>query len=125
VASTCGSGVVGTSANPQLTVVTGDCSLTEGAGLLVVEGTLYFDGQGPKFDGIILVLGTGSIVKQGGGNKDIFGAIVVARFGSTGGFLEPSFVYGGTGTSNMQYDSIAFREGLMVTGHSALGVVEK
>ena len=125
VASTCGSGVVGTSTNPQLTVVTGDCSLKEGAGLLIVEGTLYFDGQGPEFDGIILVLGTGSIVKQGGGNKDIFGAIVVARFGATGGFLEPSFVYGGTGTSNMQWDSNAFREGLMVTGHSALGQVEK
>jgi hypothetical protein len=125
VASTCGTGYVGTSAAPQLTVVTGDCSLKEGAGLLVVEGTLYFDGQGPRFDGIILVLGQGSIVKQGGGNKDIFGAIVVARFGSTGGFLEPSFVYGGTGTSNMQYDSHAYREGLMLTGHTALGQVEK
>lgn len=125
VISTCGSSAMGTASAPELVVVTGDCTLKSGAGLLLVQGTLNFDGAGPDYQGIILVLGAGSVVKQGGGNKDIFGAIVVARFGATGGFLDPSFVYGGTGNSNMQYDSRAYRDGLTLTGHTALGVVEK
>ena len=125
VLSTCPNSALGTAASPELVVITGDCNLDQGAGMLLVKGTLYFDGAGPDYKGIILVLGTGSVVKTGGGNKDIFGAIVVAKFGATGNFLAPSFVYGGTGSSNVQYDSAAYREALMVTGHAALGVVEK
>jgi Tfp pilus assembly protein PilX len=125
VLSTCPNSALGTTASPELVVVTGDCTLNDGAGMLLVQGTLYFDGPGPNYKGIILVLGNGSVVKQGGGNKDIFGAIVVAKFGATGGFLAPSFVYGGTGTSNLQFDSAAYRDAMMVTGHATLGVVEK
>ena len=78
-------------AAPQFTIVKGDCHLDGGAGLLIVEGTLYFNGPGPNFDGLILVLGQGRLLKQGGGNRDIYGSIMIARFGATGNFLEPIF----------------------------------
>lgn len=119
-------GNAGTAAAPQFTIVKGDCYLDGGAGLLIVTGTLYFDGPGPNFDGVILVLGTGRLLKQGGGNRDIFGSIMVARFGATGGFLEPTFDYdGGGGTSNLQFDSRAVLNSIVLAGTEVLGVAEK
>jgi hypothetical protein len=119
-------GSAGSTATPQFTIVKGDCHLDGGAGLLIVEGTLYFNGPGPNFNGLILVLGTGKLLKQGGGNRDIFGSIMVARFGATGDFLEPTFDYnGGGGTSNLQYDSTADRTSVVMAGTKVLGVVEK
>jgi hypothetical protein len=119
-------GVAGTSTTPQFTVVKGDCHLDGGAGLLIVTGTLYFDGAGPNFDGVILVLGAGRLLKSGGGNRDIFGSIMIARFNATGGFLEPTFDYdGGGGSSNLQYDSRAVLNSVVMAGTSVLGVVEK
>ena len=73
-------GSLGTSSNPQLTFVDGNCDLTtNGAGLLVVTGTLHASGN-PSFDGLILVLGDGVFTRNGGGNGDTFGAIVLAKF---------------------------------------------
>jgi len=119
-------GAAGTAAAPQFTIVKGDCSLDGGAGLLIVEGTLYFNGPGPNFDGIILVLGQGRLLKQGGGNRDIFGSIMVARFGATGGFLDPTFDYnGGGGSSNLQYDSKNSLDAVTMPGAVVLGIAEK
>ena len=119
-------GTAGSAAAPQFTIVKGDCTLDGGAGLLIVTGTLYFNGPGPNFNGIIMVLGGGQVSKTGGGNRDIFGSIIVARFGATGGFLEPTFEYlGGTGTSNLQYDSKADRLAVITAGAKVLGVVER
>ncbi|MEP6743565.1 MAG: hypothetical protein ABJB61_13785, partial [bacterium] len=50
-------GTAGSASAPQFTIVKGDCTLVSGAGLLIVTGTLYFNGPGPNFNGIILVLG--------------------------------------------------------------------
>ncbi len=119
-------GTAGSVASPQFTIVKGNCNLDGGAGLLIVTGTLTFDGPGPNFDGVILVLGGGTLFKQGGGNRDVFGSIMVARFGATGGFLEPTFNYsGGGGSSNLQYDSNAVLDAVVTTGAAVLGVVEK
>ena len=119
-------GTAGGAGQPQLTIVKGDCNLDGGSGLLIVTGTLYFNGAGPNFDGIILVLGTGKVSKTGGGNRNIFGSIMVARFGATGGFLDPTFEYlGGAGSSNLQYDSTADRSAVISAGTKVLGVVER
>jgi hypothetical protein len=110
----------------QFTIVKGDCTLDGGSGLLIVTGTLYFNGPGPNFNGLILVLGTGKVSKTGGGNRNIYGGIMVARFGATGGFLEPTFEYlGGAGSSNLQYDSTADRNSVVMAGTKVLGVIEK
>lgn len=119
-------GTAGSVASPQFTVINGDCHLDGGAGLLIVRGTLYFDGPGPDFDGVILVMGAGRVIKQGGGNRDIFGSMTVARFGATGDFLEPTFNYNdGAGSSNLQFDSATVRESVVMAGPKVLGMVEK
>ncbi|MGI8837448.1 MAG: hypothetical protein ACR2H4_12545 [Pyrinomonadaceae bacterium] len=119
-------GWAGTAAAPQFTIVKGDCYLDGGSGLLIVTGTLYFNGPGPNFNGVILVLGAGRVLKKGGGNRDIFGSVMVARFGATGDFLDPTFDYDdGAGTSNLQYDSTADHRSVVLAGAKVLGVVEK
>lgn len=117
------SGDSGTSAEPAFTFVDGDCNLDGGAGLLIVTGNLTMSGN-PSFDGLILVLGTGSIQRNGGGNGDIYGAIVVAKFANTGGFLSPFFDTNGGGNSLMKYDSAAVQRAMGVSGPRVLGVHE-
>jgi hypothetical protein len=118
------SGTSGTTANPVLRLVKGDCQLDGGAGLLIVTGELILKG-GPSFNGIILVLGEGKVTKKGGGNGDLFGAMMVARFDSTGDFLDPSFDVSGGGGSNLQYDSRYLDNSKLLTGQPVLGVVER
>jgi hypothetical protein len=119
-------GYAGTAASPQFTIVKGDCTLDGGAGLLIVTGTVTFNGPGPNFNGVILVMGTGRLVKTGGGNRDVFGSVMVARFGATGGFLNPTFDYGtGAGSSNLQYDSRAVMDAITIPGAQVLGIKEK
>jgi hypothetical protein len=106
--------------SPTFTFVDGDCTLTNGAGFLVVTGTLTMRGN-TNFRGVILVLGTGVVVRNGGGNGDIFGGITIARFDRTaGGFLAPTFNTNGGGNSTIQYDSQsvnrALRSGSTVSG---------
>ena len=107
-------GVAGTEASPKFTFVNGNASLTGGAGILIVTGTLTLNGN-PTFKGIILVLGDGKILRDGGGSGDIWGSIYVARFarswpssenGLSHPFLAPTFHTDGAGTSNLKYDSV-------------------
>lgn len=120
------SGSAGSTTSPQFTYVSGDCTLDGGAGLLIVRGTLYFNGPGPNFDGVILVLGAGRVIKQGGGNRDILGSMMLARFNATGDFLEPRFDYmGGGGNSNLQFDSRAVSDSVVLAGVRVLGMVER
>ena len=119
-------GSAGAIGAPEFIVVKGDCTLNGGAGLLIVEGYLTMAPAGPDFDGVILVLGGGTLNKNGGGNRNIYGAVMIARFGATGDFLEPTFNYGtGAGTSNLQYDSKSISDALELTAPLVLGVVEK
>jgi hypothetical protein len=119
------SGDVGSTSNPAFVFVDGDCNLSGGAGLLIVTGDLNMSGN-PSFNGLILVLGNGSVNRNGGGNGNIYGAIAVASFGSTGGFgfTAASFHTNGGGNATIQYDSDAVRSALNVSGPRILGVAE-
>jgi hypothetical protein len=115
----------GTSSQPVITFVDGDAVLSSagGAGLLVVTGTLTINGNSP-FDGLILVLGTGQLVRTGGGNGNSLGAVLVASFASTGNFLAPTFNSSGSGTSSIQYDSDWVGKALASTGPRVMAVSE-
>ena len=119
------SGNSGAASNPAFTFVDGDCTLSGGAGLLIVTGNLEMNGN-PDFDGLILVLGNGTVNRNGGGNGNIYGAIAVASFGDTGGFgfTAASFHTNGGGNATIQYDSDAVRSALNVSGPRILGVAE-
>jgi hypothetical protein len=123
---------LGSSSSPQFTFVNGDCSLGSGAGLLVVTGNLTMSGNA-SFSGIILVLGDGAMLRNGGGNGDILGAIVVAKFartwpasenGQSHPFLAPSFDTNGGGNSTVQYDSTEVNKAMNVLGNRLLGMRE-
>lgn len=119
------SGNAGSSDSPAFTFVDGDCNLGGGAGLLIVTGNLEMSGN-PSFEGLILVLGEGSVNRNGGGNGNIYGSITVAKFdrNGTGGFLAPSFTTNGGGNSTIQYDSIAVNKALNLAGPLVMGVRE-
>jgi len=119
------SGTSGSSSAPAFTFVDGDCNLDGGAGLLIVTGTLTMNGN-PSFDGLILVLGGGNVIRDGGGNGNIYGSMTVAHFDpvNSGPFLSPAFNTNGGGNSTMQYDSDAVRKALNVAGPRVWGVRE-
>jgi hypothetical protein len=119
------SGNSGSVASPAFTFVDGDCTLGGGAGLLIVTGNLTMSGN-PSFSGLILVLGNGTINRNGGGNGNIYGAIAVAHFDTagTGGFLGATFHTNGGGNATLQYDSDAVRTALSLSGPRVLGVHE-
>jgi hypothetical protein len=96
----------------KFTFVEGDCTLTSGSGFLVVTGTLTMRGN-TDFRGVIMVLGGGKLIREGGGNGDILGGITIAAFNRTsGGFTTPTFHTDGGGNSTIQYDSSALTMGI-------------
>lgn len=119
------SGYSGSASAPAFTFVDGDCVLDGGAGLLIVTGNLEMNGN-PSFDGLIFVLGGGSVNRDGGGNGNIYGALAVAQFPLTGngGFNAPVFHTNGGGNATMQYDSAAVRAALNVAGPRVMAVGE-
>lgn len=77
---------------PKITVVRGDALVDfgggiEGAGLLIVEGDLYMNGN-PSWDGIIITLG-GTIDVSGGGNGVFNGTIYSLDMDTAGPLWEP------------------------------------
>src|SRR6266496_1096577 len=108
-----------------LTFVDGDATLPNvgGRGLLIVTGTLTMSGSEP-FEGLVLVLGDGVINRSGGGNGISLGAFVLARFGSTGGFLAPTVTSSGSGTSSLQLDRNKVKGALLLAGISTMAVSE-
>ena len=76
--------------------------------------------------GLILVLGAGTVNRDGGGDGSIYGAMTVARFDpvNPGPFLSPTFNTNGGGNSTMQYDSDAVRKALNASGPRVWGVRE-
>lgn len=118
-------GYAGTTSAPAFTFVDGDCVLDGGAGLLIVTGNLEMNGN-PNFNGLIFVLGGGTVNRDGGGNGNVYGALVVASFPLTGngGFTAASFHTDGGGTSTMQYDSIAVSQALNLAGPRVMSVGE-
>ena len=108
------SGVAGTTTDPKFTFVNGNATLDGGAGLLIVTGNLIMNGN-PSFKGVILVLGEGTVNRDGGGNGNIFGSIYIAKFarswpssenGQSHPFGSPVFHTDGGGTAELRYDSV-------------------
>ncbi|HLL77789.1 MAG TPA: hypothetical protein VK421_21210, partial [Pyrinomonadaceae bacterium] len=112
--------------SPELTFVDGDCTLDGGSGLLVVTGTLTLSGN-DDFRGIILALGTGKVVRSGGGSGKVYGSWMVAKFPrtGTGGFTAPYFDVSGGGNSTFQNDSKANDDAQRTGGSTVLGVTER
>jgi hypothetical protein len=108
-----GSAPYGTDANPQITYVNGDFNFgsNSGAGLLIVTGTLNITGNS-SFDGLILVIGQGKLVENGGGHGQFNGSIFIADTNSTSSPYSqlatlgtPSIAWNGGGTNGIQYNS--------------------
>jgi len=114
-----------TTTDGLFTFVDGDVSLPSsgGKGLLVVTGTLSMSGS-QTFEGLVLVLGGGSLDRSGGGNGTSLGAFGVAKFGGTGDFLAPSFTSSGSGTSTLQLDRSKVKTALRLGGIPVLCVSE-
>jgi hypothetical protein len=115
----------GSITNPLMTFVDGDCALPPGggAGLLVVTGLLDLRGSA-DFKGLILVLGTGQVLRNGGGSDTTLGAMDIAAFGATGDFIPASFDSNGSGASQIDYDSKWIDRALSTAGPSVKGVIE-
>ena len=107
--SLCGGPTYGTDASPQITYVNGDFTMgsgTSGAGVLVVTGNFTINGK-MEYDGLILVIGQGSVTVSGAGDGTIFGELFVANTnGAVGGVLgPPSFTWNGGGSAGVYYNS--------------------
>src|SRR5258706_15056696 len=83
-----------------------------GSGLLIVTGELTTNGS-TDFSGLIYVLGTGAINRNGGGGGGFYGANFVANVdwpAQNPGFANfgaPFFYFKGAGNATMQYESAA------------------
>jgi hypothetical protein len=124
-------GLGATNPDGVLTFVDGDVTLgpgnPTGQGTLIVTGTLTLNGNF-NFNGVIMVLGGGTVYRSGGGHGNIYGAMYVAKFARTGAstdvFQAPVFDTSGGGTSNIQYCSDAVDKAKAVGGHNIKGVRE-
>jgi hypothetical protein len=109
------------------TFVDGDCNLRAGsnrAGLLVVRGTLTMDNSA-NFNGLIMVLGGGTVVRSGNSaTTGVFlGAMAVARFdANANSFGAPSFTTTGTGNSTWQYHSGWVLKALLSPGPAVINI---
>jgi hypothetical protein len=99
--------------NPQITFVNGDFDMgnASGAGILVVTGTLSFNGNA-NYNGLILVIGQGNMQESGGGNGGFNGSVFIAKTrSSTSPYAElsslatPTIGWNGGGNSFIQYNS--------------------
>jgi hypothetical protein len=110
---------LGTDAAPVINVVQGDYTFGgSGAGILLVTGTLTFNGS-PSYNGIILVIGQGNVQKNGGGNGTLNGSLFVANLysdtpptythpiplGANSPPGIPTIAWNGGGNATIQYDS--------------------
>jgi hypothetical protein len=115
----------GTAASPNITFVDGDCTLGDGVGGLVIcTGAVTTSGN-INFDGVLLVLGGGTLTRNGGGSGNINGSIVVSKFARTWPasendqphpFLAPTFNTNGGGSSDVKYSSTAVNNALNLLG---------
>jgi len=102
---------LGTASNPAINFVEGDLSIgpVTGYGILVVTGNLTLNGN-YSWNGLILVIGQGTMSAKGGGNGEIDGSIFLANTRSTTGALLPSLGptsigWSGGGGNGVYYNS--------------------
>jgi hypothetical protein len=115
-----------------INVVTGDLNVSNltGAGILLVEGNASFSGR-PNFDGVILIIGKGSVTMSGGGNGVVDGAMLVANLYDSTGHLLPSgppgaplISFSGAGNMTVQYDSCWVSAMNQSSPYKSLGIRE-
>jgi Tfp pilus assembly protein PilX len=103
---------LGTVSSPEIVVIDGDFTMsgnTTGAGILVVTGTLTWNGT-PDYAGQILTIGAGSMVVNGGGKGGItFGGLLIANTRSpwtqNSNYVGiPSLTFKGGGDATWGYD---------------------
>lgn len=127
-------GGLGTTTDPKFTFIDnygGEAvdlgSNHQGSGLLIVTGDLDTNGN-TEFEGIILVLGKGTMTRKGGGGGVMRGAIFIANFDPNGDpgdeFGDPSFSINGGGNSSVVYDSVWQEHALEISGLTVQGVRE-
>lgn len=127
-------GGMGTVGSPKITVIDNYNGSAvdlgpgyQGNGVLVVTGNMETRGQ-TSFDGVILVLGRGNMQRNGGGNGEIGGSIIVACFDpndpDADTWCNPLFDINGGGTANVEFDPEKVNEALRGTGRGVLGIVE-
>ena len=129
IASTAGLGA--SNSDGVLTFVDGDLTLEagnpSGQGTLIVTGKLTLKGNF-NWNGVIMVLGQGNVLRNGGGQGNIYGAMFVAKFAKVGlnsdVFQAPTFDTTGGGSANIQYSCSAIDMAKAVGGHSIKGVRE-
>jgi PilX N-terminal len=81
---------LGSDSDPKLVVIDGDYTVPGGAtgsGILLVTGNLVFNGD-IDYNGIILVIGKGSLTRSGAGNGNINGGIYVANIAGPDGNID-------------------------------------
>ncbi len=109
---------VGAPGDTRVVVVDGDFNLnTNGAGILLVTGTLTFQGN-IDYDGLILVFGSGTMVRNGGGTNNIRGGIIVADTRGPDGIPgtsddalgPPVFDTSGGGAANIRFCSTVIED---------------
>ena len=114
---------LGSASNLKVVVVDGDFAMTgSGAGILVVKGQLTFNGN-VDYTGIIMVIGKGIMVRNGGGNGTISGAVWVANTAGADGIVGTGddamgaavLNTSGGGSSNIQYCSSAVNNAISQT----------
>lgn len=101
----------GPSPNPMTVVINGNLDLTgwnhTGYGLLLVRGNLNYDPDA-SWDGIVMVVGQGTVTGTNGGGGEIDGAFLLAKTLDAGGnVLSPDF-----GTATMIYGNNMGGEGM-------------
>ena len=117
-----------------ITFCDGNCELNmDGGGILVVTGQLSISGNF-TYKGLIIVTGRGGVIRSGGGVGRILGNMVVAPYVNSsvlpatepyGPWLAPQYDLSGAGSSEISFDSTAFKDSLLAIDNFVLGVVEK
>jgi hypothetical protein len=107
----CATTTFGSDAHPTITYINGDATLSGGAGVLVVTGTLTFNGN-TNFDGLILVIGQGIMNVKGGGGGQVNGEVLIANtnshnapYGQLATLGSPTLNWTGGGSNFIQYNS--------------------
>lgn len=107
----CSGSTFGTDASPRITYFNGDATVGGGAGVLVVTGTLTFNGN-TNFDGIIMVIGQGIMNVHGGGGGQVNGEVLIANtnshsspYGQLATLGSPQLNWTGGGSNWIQYNS--------------------
>lgn len=102
---------VGTTSNRKVVVVNGNAVLDnlDGAGILIVTGQLTLRNNF-NYHGVIMCIGQGNLLRDGGGNGDIEGAILVARTRDASNNLlttlgNPTYNASGGGNTDIEYEA--------------------